>query len=853
MLPVLYRHLYTCACLLILLGFAPASLMAQAENLKVDVEAGFSGDYRAGKWVPIFVTIANQPPPEKSINDIEDFKGRITLSSQPTGDSDPVQFVREVDVPKASSKRFVLYGKFPQDIPPGRVPEIRLSTESGKYLAQYPLNVLSVPMDKTIVARVTSGSQQIALPSFRDQYADTARYGGINPDLLTDHWAAYDSANIVLFSSWPAKSLRPEVVEALRQWVAMGGTLVFATGRETQSYSDEESRKLLPVTINGTRRMEEQSNKFHITADSSGAVEGAAKAYILCDATPTANAEVLLQVENIPLIVREKIGRGQVVFFANDLQSDSRVLERLLMPAWQSISPLPNLASAEGHLPETLQKFQTLTGRAARPPNQFIIILICVIYTVIVGPLNFAILAKKKKLELAWITLPVIVLFFFFFIYGVGKLTKGNNDIIREVTINRFTQHSPIGSSFTVVGTFVSNPANHYFRPVNNHFSLEDAFGWSPGHSFLGPQNMMPFVVASSAASRMNAAPTTTFDPRSGQLYVSSLKMGTYDAQNFILRGPVDRKGEGIKAKVAWKGAGLVGTITNATGDDFDQSWLAVGNSLMPLGGLKNGEAHSLDDKFILNGYSRSTSSQSGVRRSYMNGPDEFDALRKEYPSTDEEANKSNLGLIMASMYRPQNTGIVFPPEGGTISFIGVRNADSAKEEVTSIQPTIQSSVHVTMVEINATPFSDEQFTVMDAYLKKRLVAVDEERASRGFEVDNASMKLTDASVVISYELPFSDPSLKVTSFRIQPVGKAAEYQVLSVEVLRWGGSVPRWDPVDQTIEILNTDVALPGTGRMYIRITSREKDDQKASQVFSSNVTTIDALNVSMKGVVEK
>ncbi|MEO8377831.1 MAG: DUF4350 domain-containing protein, partial [Candidatus Sumerlaeota bacterium] len=686
-----YRHLYIAVAVLALVAGGRGPAFAQGENLKVDVEAGFSGDYRAGRWVPIFVTITNQPPSEKSINDIEDFKGQVTLSSQPAGDREPVQFVREVDVPKASSKRFILYGKFPEALPPGRTPEIRLNTESGKYLAQFPLNVKSVPPDHIVIARVTSGTQQISLPSLRDQYADTARYGGISPDLLADHWAAYDSADVILFSSWPAKSLRPEVVDALRQWVQMGGTLVFATGKETLTYADDESRKLIPVAINGTRRLEEQSGKFHVISDSGKETTEAGRAYIVCDATAKPGADVLLAVDGVPLIVREKIGMGQVVFFANDLQSDSRALEHFLMPAWQAITPLPNLVGANMQFSETLDKFQTLTGRAARPPNQFIMILICIIYTVIVGPLNFAILGKKKKLEYAWLTVPVIVMFFFFFIYGVGKLTKGSNDIIREVKIDRYTSGSKSGDSSTVVGAFVSNPAKHFFRPKKDHYALGDSYAWNPKSGYLSTHNYASIV--SSAGGAIRPSPLMTYEPRSGHLYISALEMGTYDARNFVIRGPVEETGSGVEANITWGNGSFSGTIKNGTDEDFEESWMTVGNSLMNIGPLKKGESHTIDDKFTLVEYANQNSGSAFSRRSFANAVDEFDTFHRESPSTDDEVNHSNFGLMMSSAFDPEVTGEMFPPEGGNISFIGYHGLATANEEISSLKPTIQSAV----------------------------------------------------------------------------------------------------------------------------------------------------------------
>ncbi len=72
--------------------------------------------------------------------------------------------------------------------------------------------------------------------------------------------------------------------------------------------------------------------------------------------------------------------------------------------------------------------------RNLRPPDLRLIVAFLLVYLVLLVPVNYFVLRKIDRRELAWITTPVIVLLFTVGAYGIGKWTKGSRLILNTVS-----------------------------------------------------------------------------------------------------------------------------------------------------------------------------------------------------------------------------------------------------------------------------------------------------------------------------------------------------------------------------------------------------------------------------------
>jgi len=836
--------------------FFAGQAFAQPENLEVSASAGFDGYYRPGSWTPVFVDMSNMPSSGSSLESIEDFEGQLMIATTPRDENgSPVQFIRYVDLPRGSKKRYVLYVKFPES--PGQsVPELSLNSENGRRLANFKIDVQHVPKDALLVLNVTETA--ISLPNFPrlGNRLDPLVSGKISPSQLQEHWAAYDSADLMVFSSWPGTGLSSEQVSAIRDWVSMGGTLVFLTGANTSSYSEPSAAELLPVHISGTGRLEEAGDGSFRLAERGEGVDGR-KSYAIAESAPKPGTDVLASADGVPLIAQRKMGNGQLVFFANDLQTSSRLLESHLADAWFSLLPVPNYLAASYELPAVLGQFKTLTGRAARPPNSLLIILICIVYTIIVGPVNFAILGKKKMLEWAWLTVPVIVLVFFVLIYGLGRLTRGGDNIMREMVVEQTRETERVGKTWSVAGTFSSDPGRYYFSPRKQDYILEDPYNWFLPETFKDRNYSSMINPGMSPVSATGSSPLFSYEGETRTVDIRSWPMGVYEAKTFIERGPA-RNAPPIRSTLMWNRGAIEGSIVNESDVTFEQSWLAVGRDLLELGEMKPNSARRIPLSPLRYRLSRQGTIQKAADSSFTDAVSEFRSLQTRRPDDNTEVNENNAGLLLEALWQPNETGEFLSPMEGRVYFIGLRGLENEETGLlTNFDARIGSRAILSLVELNPAPPSGSEFLVNDIYMHTRMALYDD-TVGTNLQVEGHRLALSESAAVFTVELPFSHPGLRVTDIFFNPDFDQEQIRDENIVFAFYrydrSGAAGRagWAIMEPGASLRNAGFALPRNGRLYVRVESRKEGEESGGAMAWNARNYVRDLGISMRGVIE-
>lgn len=822
--------------LLLLFVALPMGAHAQGENLEIEARLGFDGYFRPGAWTPVFVSISNQPAAGQSINDVEDFVGQLMLISAPSdAKGRAMRYVRNIDVPRASNKRYVLFVRLREGLTPSEMPRLTLNAENGKFLRDMPLDMQEVPKNAKLLVNVTDDFSVPSFPRLRNNM-DAIVTARLSPSWLPDHWATIDGVDILVFPKWPDLGLREEQAAALREWVALGGTLTFLGGQSTQAYNDPLAKELLPAVLGENARLVESNGQFTVTRGALSSDDNE-RSYLLTTAVPKRDAKVLLAVDDQPIAVQSSLGEGQLLYFGNDLQAASTALEGLLGKAWFAAVPLPNYADWRYEFPDALRQLKILSGRAARPPNAFLIIAICIIYTLVVGPVNFALLGRRKKLEWAWLTVPTIVLFFFFLIYGLGRVTKGGDSILREIDVEQFAEGTSLGSRLTVSGTFVSSPGRYAFQPMGERQAFADAFEWNLPEEFRS-DSIQTFLQAASLTPLQvgSNSPVISQDSNRNTIHVGAWNMGIYESALFKKRGTVQLDGA-IDADVFWGPNGIEGTITNGTARTFTEAWVAVGSSLVRLGPVAAGETVEVP---VASGGSNYVSAET-----VFGGRRVFDAQE------DEELDENNFAEIMMAMFQPAISGQHLPPMDGTVHFIGRHNVKPGSDVMTNMEAEIASRVSVTMVRLDAPPRENTTFRVGYRALAKRLHRYGTQPGGGiGLSGDSRSrLALSRADAVFSLELPFSHPGLVVTEVTFDPtVPSVLQTEDLQFEVFQHSPR-PGWVPLERGVHT-HRDWAQPVNGRMYIRVNSVPHN--RGGSAGWSERTLVSSLGVTLGGVVE-
>jgi hypothetical protein len=531
----------------------------QASPITLSATAGFDGYYKSEFWVPVQISVSNAGPA---------ISGRLEIQVGSPVANNNVLYSSPIDLPTQSNKRLTTYVYLPNLT---SVLTVELVDERGTAVAETVTNTLDrLNLEALLYGVVSSEANELAFLEDVDGGRGDAAVAFLGPDNLPEAGAAWNALDILIVHDVDSGQLTPAQLVALEGWISTGGQLVVSGGPSWQKTSAALT-DLLPVSISGSQSLDDLpalSTRTGIPFRDPGP-------YLVTTST-LRSGELVLHQDGLPILARQRNGRGNVYFLALDpnlaplLDWDgselvwaevAAVTPRL--PVWAvgaqnsyaagtAVSSLPELA-----LPSTFQLFFFLF-----------------FYVMVVGPVNYLVLRRMKRRELAWITIPALVIFFSIVSYITGFQLKGNEPIVNEMSIafgrtdgEQLRVQSLIGLYSPQRETYdVVLPAASMARPFDNSF----------GSSLSG-------------GGSLDAV------ERSGDLTLSRVRVDVSDVETFVadsyqpapaLTGEAVLRLDGTSFK-------LETTIQNNSDIHFENVALMLGSTIIQLGDLDPGESDS--------------------------------------------------------------------------------------------------------------------------------------------------------------------------------------------------------------------------------------------------------------------
>jgi hypothetical protein len=259
-----------------------------------------------------------------------------------------------------------------------------------------------------------------------------ARVALLQPSDLPEKAQAWDSLSALVVSNVDTGTLTPNQKEALESWLGAGGQLLVTGGPRWQG-SVTGLKDFMPVDINGTRNVSSLSALQAYFADPDSLELGT----VLAVGTVREGASVLVEQDGVPLIVQRPVGFGTVSFLAADPSlkplSGPDASAELYTALLGSRPPSPRWFSAFWYGYNANQALGAISELGL--PSILYISCLMGTYVLIVGPLNYFVLSRLKRRELAWVTIPVLVIIFSFLAYGSGLFYRGTTPILNRLVV----------------------------------------------------------------------------------------------------------------------------------------------------------------------------------------------------------------------------------------------------------------------------------------------------------------------------------------------------------------------------------------------------------------------------------
>ncbi|MBK9209407.1 MAG: hypothetical protein IPL71_14320 [Anaerolineales bacterium] len=255
---------------------------------------------------------------------------------------------------------------------------------------------------------------------------------------------------MLVISNVDTGTLSAKQKQALELWVANGGKL-FVTGGIQWQNTTAGLGDLLPIKLTSTKNVEGLPALTSYVINSTPLDAEV----ILATGKIQAEGNVLVSQNGIPVLIEKQIGYGKVYFFAadpglrplNDWPGMETLYEHLL--AFKS--PKPTWADGPWN-----SYLQHCTGNITRTFTS-IFIYICGwlgLYIIVIGPVNYFVLRRMKRTELAWITVPVLVIIFTSLAYFSGYLYRGTRPIMNRLMLAQAWQGVDQAQATAIVGLY---------------------------------------------------------------------------------------------------------------------------------------------------------------------------------------------------------------------------------------------------------------------------------------------------------------------------------------------------------------------------------------------------------------
>ncbi len=390
--------------------FSPARAQTQA-SVRMAIEVGFEGRFRDNRWTPVLIRVAN---------DGANIDGELRVVSgtglrlSTGGYSTPIQ------LPTQSSKQLFLYVSleaFTSQVTVELVnrESVIIQTASANATRINPSDLLFGTITEAPTGTLDIGSRTSNDPTQVNLTADSI------PQLAQ----GLESLDLLIFSDVDTGKLSLDRRRAIEDWVLAGGHLVVTGGpnwQKTRTGFDT----FLPiasgttVTLNTLGRLAAFTGYGNTGLDNSNGI-------VVATGGVTTGAQVLVEQDGTPILARSNYGLGLIDYLAIDPGLEPIRSWKDRPALWQTlVSTQVNRPGWARGIADNQEAISAINyTRGLRLPDVAQLVAFLAIYILLIGPLNYMVLRAIRKPELAWFTIPAIILVTSVAAYIVGSNLRG--------------------------------------------------------------------------------------------------------------------------------------------------------------------------------------------------------------------------------------------------------------------------------------------------------------------------------------------------------------------------------------------------------------------------------------------
>ncbi|NLG96946.1 MAG: hypothetical protein GX491_06255 [Chloroflexi bacterium] len=628
------RWMAVLICLVWVLGLVPAA-SAQADQPQMTVTPAYSGYFKYGEWLPVWIELENQG---------RDLDGEVRV--QVSGSQGTLVFAAEVSLPSGSRKQFPIY-VLPNNF--SRELQVRL-VSGGKTVATQKVTVRPQP-NITFMAGILA-PERGAISLLNGIHIPGQERPKVLVDLtlaeLPDRAEALRSFDLLIINDIDTSNLSAEQAEALESWVHQGGHLVIGGGSSAQQVTAGLPESLLPLRVTGTVETgSEDLTELSEIAGSPVLLEGP---FVIARGEAVNSATVIGEAD-LPLVQERAAGAGVVDFVTLDLAGvpfsgwpgtqalwETLVSSRAVYPEYLPFDVSPRQFRAQS-LTYALSNIPTLD----LPSIQGLGVLLS-IYILVVGPLNYLFLRWRKKMQLAWVTIPVLTVLFTAGAFGIGYAMRGSDLVLNKIAV---VSIQPGGDAEVTSYMGLFSPSQTSYEVLVD------------GEGLVSPMTGYDGNPWNSAAMPVSGSEMVFVQGQGKPSRVKGLTVNQWSMQSFMSEGSWPGFGE-LTGDLSIDNETLVGFVRNETGYTLTDVVVTVQGRFARLGDMAPGE-----EKEVSLGLSNLQSDRFGSPLSYRLFYEPANA-RGGMPSREAELKSNIVSGVLENYSVKRSVNKLSPAVGAT-------------------------------------------------------------------------------------------------------------------------------------------------------------------------------------------
>ena len=544
-----YRLIILLLLFISLWGLDTAVSHAQSANgLTLNARAGYDGIYKPNRWVPVQITVANNGPA---------VEGQLSITLGSVATADKVVYNTLISLPTQSNKQVTLYVYLPQFT--GNV-TIELHDADGRLLATAASNKLTqLATDGVLYGIVTPSPGSLDYLQDVTGQRSEAAVAYLSLDELPDAPSAWNALDVLVFHDVDTAQLSGTQQEALDAWVDMGGQLVVVGSPNWQKTAVPLADRL-PVSLIGSESIAD----LPALSTAVGQPFRDPGPYLVATSS-LRSGELLLHQDGLPLLARQAQGRGAAYFLALDPTLAPLVDWDGSPLLWAEIANrLPQLSPwADG----VRNVYAANTAVSSLPslalPSVLQLVFYLLLYIIVIGPVNYLVLKRRNRRELAWATIPALVVLFSGIAYLTGFQLKGNEAIVNQMSVAIGAVNSDNLQVQSILGLY--SPRRHTYDIV-----------------------LPPSAMARPLTGGFGDAPTVEAITRGSNLTLTNVRVDVSGIESFLVDSVQPSPAVSGQAALNVRDGNLelAATVRNESDLLLENATLLVGDTAVSLGNL---------------------------------------------------------------------------------------------------------------------------------------------------------------------------------------------------------------------------------------------------------------------------